>query len=338
MDVCFRKDNQVTAIMFSMKLPATLAALLVLLQSSLAVTPTPAGSALSRAEDLLAIDNGTVKIGINRAMGAAITWLSWKQYPKNTINSVDPGRLIQQSYYAGKRLDRKADGQSKSWSPWSWNPIQGGGVGSWARVTEFKRSDTHTLYSETIPKLWDMPDEEAAALMHQWTAFEPAMPDVVVVRCEVICQREIDDRWGPAIPSPQEIPACYFTRNFNTFKSYLGKGQWRTETQPPGPPWGKTDPPFKAMACFAANGQGVALFSPTATRPWNFGPHAGGASDDPAAGPCVHMAAIDRILLGPKSTYRYRYWLVVGTEAQIATRLDSLTAKYIGERAQLTNP
>ena len=35
-------------------------------------------------------------------------------------------------------LDRRAEGQSKAWSPWSWNPIQGGGVGSWARVTEFK--------------------------------------------------------------------------------------------------------------------------------------------------------------------------------------------------------
>ncbi len=34
----------------------------------------------------------------------------------------------------------------------------------------------------------------------------------------------------------------------------------------------------------------------------------------PAAGPCVHIAPIDRVSLGPKSTYRYRYWLAVGTE------------------------
>ena len=37
----------------------------------------------------------------------------------------------------------------------------------------------------------------------------------------------------------QEIPACYFTRNFSVVKSYLGEGQWRVETQPPGPPWGQ---------------------------------------------------------------------------------------------------
>jgi len=218
-----------------------------------------------RVEDLLQIDNGSVKVGINRAMGGA-------------------------------------------------------------------------LHTETIPKLWDMPDEEAAAVMRQWTAFEPQMTNVIVVRCELFCKRAPGDRWGPARPTPQEIPACYFTRKFSRFKSYLGGGRWRDETQPPGPPWGKAEPPRKAMACFAAGGQGIAVFSPTATQPWNFGPHGGGASDDPAAGPCVHIAPIDRVLLGPQSTYRHRYWLIVGTAEQIAARLDALWEEYYSERAQLTNP
>ncbi|MSU23954.1 MAG: hypothetical protein EXS32_09055 [Opitutus sp.] len=291
-----------------------------------------------RGEDLLTLDNGTVKVGIDRAKGAAITWLSWAGYPKNIVNSADPGRLIQQSYYAGLRLDRRAEGQSKSWSPWSWNPIQGGGVGSWARVTEFRRLDDRTLYAETIPNLWDMPNEPAAALMRQWTSFEPAMPDVVVVRCEFVAQREPGDHWGPARLSPQEIPACYFTRNFSTMKTYLGDGAWRDESQPPGPPWGRTTPPRNIMAVFAPDGEGVAVFSPSATQPWNFGPHAGGATDDPVAGPCMHVAPIDRVNLGPRSTYRYRYWLVVGTAAQITARLDALLKKYSAERAELTNP
>ena len=304
--------------------------------AALAVAALPL-AATGRAE-ILSLDNGTVRVGIDRAKGAAITWLSWAGYPKNMVNSADPGRLIQQSYYAGHRLARNADGQSKSWSPWSWNPIQSGGVSSWARVHEFKRLDERTLYGETVPKLWDMPNEEAAALMRQWTAFEPGMPNVVVVRCEFISKRMADDRWGPARLSPQEIPACYFTRNFSTIKSYLGDGRWRAESQPPGPPWGKTTPPRKAMALFAPNGQGVAVFSPAATQTWNFGPHAGGATDDPAAGPCMHVAPIDRVNLGPKSTYRYRYWLAVGTETQLAARLDPLWEKYSEARAELTEP
>lgn len=306
--------------------------------ASIALLQPCIAAELSRAEDLLLLENGALKVGINRAMGASITWLSWAEHPKNIVNSADPGRLIQQSYYAGKHLDRTAEGQPKAWSPWTWNPIQGGGVGSWARVSEFKRLDDGTLYSETLPKLWDMPSEDAAALMRQWTTFAPAMPNVVAVRCELICKREADDRWGAARPAHQEIPACYFTRKFSAVKSYLGKGEWRLEQQPPGPPWGHASPPLKAMACFSADGQGVAIFSPMATQPWNFGPHGGGLSDDPAAGPCIHIAPLDRVKLGPKSTYRYGYWLIVGTEKELAVRLDALWTKHSAKRAELIEP
>lgn len=294
------------------------------------------GCVAKKENNLLTIDNGTAKVGIDRAKGGSITWLSWKNYPKNMVNIHDPGRLIQQSYYAGKRLDRSADGQSSAWSPWSWNPIQGGGVSSWARVNEFTNKDG-VLYAETVPKLWDMPNEEAAALMHQWTGFESGMPNVVVVRCELICQREEDDRWGPAHLSPQEVPACYFTRNFETVKSYLGDGQWRDESQPVGPPWGHAKPPLKAMAFFEENGQGVAIFSPTTELNWNFGPHVDIMSDDPEAGPCMHVAPVNRLLLGPKTQYGYRYWIIVGSEKEIVQRLDALWVKYKDEKVETVN-
>ncbi len=183
-----------------------------------------------------------------------------------------------------------------------------------------------------------MPNEEAAAVMRQWTSIEAGMPNVVVVQCEIECHREIDDRWGSATLASQEIPACYFTRNFSDIRSYLGDGKWRSEVQPPGPPWGKVEPPLKAMACFERNGQGVAVFSPSASHPWNFGPHGRGESDDPAAGPCIHVAPIERVKLGPKSTYRYRYRLVVGIESEIVERLDLLREKYGEETSELLSP
>ncbi|MCE9631417.1 MAG: hypothetical protein K8S94_11985 [Planctomycetia bacterium] len=276
-------------------------------------------------------DNGTVKCGIDRTKGGAITWLSWQGSPQNVVNVVDPGRLIQQSYYAGKPLDRKADGQHKAWSPWTWNPIQGGGIGSWARVTKLEKT-ADGLFCETIPKLWDMPNEEATAVMRQWTGFEPGMPNVVVVRCEFESQREPGDRWGPAVPRHQELPACYFTRRFGTFKSYLGGGRWRDESQPPGPPWGRAKPPRNAMACFDTSGQGIAVFSPAATGTWNFGPHGDGESSDPRAAPCVHVAPLETVKLEPEAVIRYRYWLVVGTAADLAQRLDALWTAHAAER------
>ncbi len=295
------------------------------------------------AEDLLTIDNGSVKVGIDREKGGAITWLSSSNYPGNIVNTADPGRLIQQSYYAGRRLDRTSDGQHQAWSPWTWNPIQGGGVGSagskgtWARVTVFEKKE-NALYSETIPKLWDMADEEADAVMRQWTTLEPGMPGVVCVRCEFQAMRSEGDRWGEARQSPQELPACYFTRNFEAVRSYLGGGKWQTEHQKPGPPWGRVTPPRKAMAMFESSGQGIAVFSPTSGARWNFGPHASGLSNDPSDGPCMHVAPIGRVLLARKSTFRYRYWLVVGDQTEVAARLDALWTKYHDEKFQLVEP
>tara|TARA_R110002049_G_scaffold285698_4_gene467169 strand:+ start:371694 stop:372629 length:936 start_codon:yes stop_codon:yes gene_type:complete len=289
------------------------------------------------AEDLHRLDNDTVRVGIDLDKGAAITWLSWADYPDNMVNIADPGRLIQQSYYAGRRLDRTADGQHASWSPWSWNPIQGGGVGSWARVTEFRRDD-QSLFAETIPKLWDMPDEEAAARMRQWTSLMPSIPNAVQVKCEFVAQRGENDRWGEVRLNPQEVPACYFTRNFQWVKSYLGDGKWRDESQPPGPPWGKATPPLNVMALFEKDGQGVAVFSPSATQHWNFGPHGRGGSGKPTDGPCMHVAPIDRVMLGPRSIYRYRYWLVVGDQPAISETIDRLLELYADERAELVDP
>lgn len=61
-------------------------------------------------------------------------------------------------------------------------------------VTRFDRLADGALSSETIPKLWDMPDEEAAARMRQWTRFEPGFSNVVMVRCEFVSQRAVNDR------------------------------------------------------------------------------------------------------------------------------------------------
>lgn len=289
--------------------------------------------------DLPFIENTAMKIGIDRSMGASITWFSWKAQPDNIINIHDPGRLLQQSYYAGKSLDRLADGQSKSRSPWTWNPIQGGGVMSWARVTRFEKLQNNKLIAETVPKLWDMPDEEAEAVMLQSTEFEPSMPNVVRVHNRLVCKRQEGDRWGEAVPRHQELPACYFTSAFRHVESYLGDGKWRREQQPPGPPWGRAAPPLKVMACFNDNDQGVAIFSPTADRHWNFGPHRPYTpSAKPEDGACVHLAPIGTVPLGPKSTLEYRYWMVVGTKAEITKQIDTLLGKYSDEKLTLTNP
>jgi alkanesulfonate monooxygenase SsuD/methylene tetrahydromethanopterin reductase-like flavin-dependent oxidoreductase (luciferase family) len=97
------------------------------------------------------------------------------------------------------------------------------------------------------------------------------------------------------------------------------------------------NPPRKALACFEPGGQGVAIFSPASTVDWNFGPHGNDTSDDPKAASCMHVAPLDLAAIGAKSNYSFRYWLVVGTEAEIAERLDALWKIYASETVLLND-
>lgn len=273
------------------------------------------------------IDNGTVTVRIDPEKGGAIVWLSWRGHPGNAVNVHDPGRLIQQSYYAGRAVDRRPEGQHAAWSPWPWNPIQAGGVGSWARMMRLERTADGGLVGETAPRLWDMPEEEADAVIRQVTRLEEGFGNVVSLEGEIECRRHGGDRWGPPVPRHQELPACYLTRSFGTVKIYRGEGRWQEERIPAGPPWGHVKPPRGTLGCFDAVGQGVAVFSPDATEAWNVGPHGDGASDDSSADPCMHVAPIATASLGPRSVFRFRAWLVVGDERAIATAVDRLAAR-----------
>jgi arylsulfatase A-like enzyme len=51
----------------------------------------------------------------------------------------------------------------------------------------------------------------------------------------------------------------------------------------------------------------------------------------------MHLAPLDRVRLGPSSRYRYRYWLMVGTEAQLAQRLDTLWERHSAESSELAD-
>jgi hypothetical protein len=45
----------------------------------------------------------------------------------------------------------------------------------------------------------------------------------------------------------------------------------------------------------------------------------------------MHVAPLATVSLGPTSTFRYRYWLVVGTAASMPRDLDALWEKYGAE-------
>lgn len=53
------------------------------------------------------IDNGTLLLKLDLTRGGAISYLSLSGSNRSVVNIADEGRYIQQSYYAGKSVDRK---------------------------------------------------------------------------------------------------------------------------------------------------------------------------------------------------------------------------------------
>ena len=73
------------------------------------------------------LDNGNVRIGMDLALGGAVTFISGKDHPGNLINSADLGRQIQMSHYSGPWPYEVGDKKPHpAWVGLGWNPIQTG--------------------------------------------------------------------------------------------------------------------------------------------------------------------------------------------------------------------
>ena len=83
-------------------------------------------TAVEAKENYLELKNGKLCLRQDLTRGGAICYISKAGADRNIVNIHDLGRYIQQSYYAGKSVNRRHEGQAKVWSPWSWNPIQVG--------------------------------------------------------------------------------------------------------------------------------------------------------------------------------------------------------------------
>ena len=96
------------------------------------------------------LDNGQIRIGVNKSRGACIGFFGDSKTKRNVLNHYDHGRFIQQSYYGDR------DGSNWNGKPWRYNPIQGGSwLGKDARVLEFRtHQDNANLYAKVEPRHW----------------------------------------------------------------------------------------------------------------------------------------------------------------------------------------
>lgn len=291
------------------------------------------------------IDNGILTLKLDLTRGGAISYLSLSGSTRSIVNIADEGRYIQQSYYAGQSVDRKSEGQSPSWSPWSWNPIQvGDSHRNRAQILDCQKNG-NTLYVKCIPMLWDMNNMPAEAEMEQWTTLSG---NVLTVRNKLTCHRT-DNIYQEGILNDQELPAVYPVSALKNLYSYFGDQPF-TGASLSNPAtvylssgfWGRYINNMVTenwMAYVDDNKWGIGVYNPLCT---NFiAGMSGQPGGEATSGSTSYIAPVKKDILNKNSVYEYEYYLVVGTVDEIRSKIyqlhssnpliTSITVKTMGE-------
>ena len=277
-----------------------------------------------KAAKNLTLRNSKICVKQDLTRGGAINYISLADKDRNIVNIHDEGRYIQQSYYAGNSVNRQNEGQSPTWSPWCWNPIQ---VGDYAanRAEILKhQSKGKSSYVKCIPMLWDMDNSPAEATMEQWVELKG---NVIKVHNRLTCFRS-DNVYGEGVPMPQEIPAVYLISSLKHLFSYFGDRPFTGEpinatkvvqiiVGNPERPWGHYENITEKWMAFVDDSLwGCAVYTPSATvfTAGRYDATFDGECDDDGT---VYIAPNRTEKLMKNSVMDSEYYLVVGSLEQI---------------------
>ena len=282
------------------------------------------------AQQFLEKDNGILHVKFDMTRGGAIGYISTSGSTRNIVNIADEGRYIQQSYYAGKSVDRRAEGQSASWSPWSWNPIQ---VGDFyrnrARILASSITG-NTMYVKCTPMLWDMNNMPAEAEMEQWTTLDSNM---LHTRNRLTCHRT-DTLYGEGILNDQELPAVYPISALKKLYSYFGNVPF-TNAPLNNPAvvnlssgfWGRYQSNMVSenwMAFVDSTNWGMGVYTPICS---NFlAGMAGSPGGEATSGSTSYIAPIKKEALYKNSVYEYEYHVIIGSVTDIRSKVYAIHA------------
>ena len=283
-----------------------------------------------QTDSVLTADNGIIKLKLDLTRGGSISYISSSGSNNNLVNIHDNGRYIQQSYYASKSINRQADGQNPSWSPWAWNPIQvGDSYNHCAKILSYWQHGD-TLYTKCIPMLWDMNDKPAQAIIEQWNILDS---NAIKVHCKLVCRRT-DSIYGDNIADDQELPAVYPISTLDNLYTYLGNLPFR-EDKVNNPNvvnlssgfWGRYSNVSEHWMAFLNNKKwGMGVYNPECT---NFlAGMAGSPGGQATDGSTSYIAPVKKVILNNNSIYEYNYYIIIGNLDQIRNKVYELNSTH----------
>jgi autotransporter-associated beta strand protein len=274
--------------------------------------PTPADAQIQY------LDNGSIRLGVDTSKGGAIVLLQPSGTlgsGSNVVNSFDLGRLVQQSYYSGPSSFVPAGAtQHPSWSPWSWNPVQGGDAyGNRSTLISASNSGTQ-IYVKSRPKQWALQNVDAECTLEEWITLSGS---VVTVRNRLTNARADATQYAART---QELPAVYTWAKLTQLKAYTGTQPFTSGSisviPNAAPPWTT----FRATEGWAAyvdaNDWGLGVFAPNNVK------FIGGFAGTPGTGGPTssntgYIAPIRQEIIDHDIVYEHTYHLILGSLSSI---------------------
>jgi hypothetical protein len=274
------------------------------------------------------LDNGQVRIGMDLALGGAVTFISSKEHPGNIINSADLGRQIQMSHYSGPWPFEVGDKKpSPQWAGLGWNPIQTGDCHlNPSKVVEH-RNNGRELYIKCIPMQWPHNNLPGDCIFETWTTL-----DGPVIQMRYRCTNQRSDR-APYRPCAQELPAVYTISRLDRLMCYTGSKPFTEDaltqvTNDWHKPWPWTR--FVATERWAAlvdqKDWGLGVFKDDGGE-FHGGIYGDGRSEDPKHGSTAYVAPIHVENFDHNIVYEHRTTFVVGSLADIRRRFNAMATK-----------
>jgi len=267
----------------------------ILLLSTLAHAAEP--------EEWTYLDNGKLRLGVNRSGGAAIGWLSESGRDENVLNRFDLGRYVQQSWYGEK------DGSDWNGQAWRWNPVQ---AGNWqntpAKVTAFSATPA-TIAATTIPVHWATGKLLEEVLMNAKIELRDHL-----VRIEFsmhytgVKTHPVQDQELPAVFVDAAYPNLRFFAPGDTEPRSLVPA-WPNERYEIAQPW---------VAYTGANDRGIGVLVPGIETITCY--RAEGDPNNRQKGACSYVAPVKQIAITPGFQHRYIVYLTLGTLPEIRHR------------------
>jgi len=260
------------------------------------------------ARDWEYLDNGVVRIGVDKSRGACIGYFAESGTRRNLLNNYDEGRFIQQSYYG------RPDGSKWNGKPWVYNPVQGGySKGKSSRLLKFSRDKKKKSISARIePLSWASGIACPEAIMGVTISLEGPL-----ARVRFRMDYTGEDQ---SLIRDQEMPAVFVDARLpNLVYSESGKLKRRV----PGWPNERGKASENWVAYLDDKDWGIGVYTP-GTELFTCYRFKGNGKTGPAGSACSYVAPLRRFSLQKGLAVDYEVFLTIGSLAEIRERFASL--------------